>query len=131
MSQSIYSGPTTSATRRGGVVSLELNGEAVDVAGDLTYDATRSKREPLEGQSGPQGFKEDLKYGMMSFSIRDNAQLSQQRVMELTNIPIVAILATGKTVYGTAMTCQECGEVKTDEGTFDVKFFGYLTESSY
>ena len=131
MSGSIYNGATTSMSRRAGVASLEVNGEALDVAGDLAYDATRMKREELDGQSGPQGYSEMPKYGFISATVRDAGTLSQQRMMELTNVPVVGVTATGKTVYGDSLTCMECSEVKTAEGTFDVKFVGYVTESSY
>jgi hypothetical protein len=34
-------------------------------------------------------------------------------------------------VSGDQMTCIECGEVKTAEGTFDTKWAGFVVESSY
>ena len=131
MSASIYNGATTSMSRRAGVASLEIDGEVMDVASDLAYDATRVKREEFDGQSGPQGYSENLKYGFISATLRDSGTLSQQRMMEKVNVPVVGVTATGKTVYGDSLTCMECSEVKTAEGTFEVKFVGYVTESSY
>lgn len=130
MSGTIYSGVTATATRRAGVVTLEINGEAVDVASDLVYDATYFKREMLVGQSGVQGYSETPKTGVISCTLRDAATLSQSNVMNMTNVPIVAVLANGKSVYGDSMTCTECGEVRTAEGTFEVRFEGFVTESS-
>ena len=131
MSGSIYNSTPIAMSRRAGLVTLEIDGEAMDVAGDLAYDATLYKREPLEGQSGPQGYSEMLKYGFISASIRDAGTLSQQRMMEKVNVSVTAVTATGKTVYGASLTCMECSEVKTAEGTFDVKFVGFVTEGSY
>lgn len=130
MSQSLYTSPTTSATRRAGIASLEINGEVVDVASGLKYDATFIKREMLLGQSGVQGFSEMPKTGSMSAVIRDAGTMSVANFMQMTNVPVVAVLANGKTVYGDSLTCTECNEVDTSEGTFDVKFEGLVTESS-
>ena len=126
----LYNGPTGTATRRAGVASLEINGEVVDVAGELVYDATYIKREMLLGQSGIQGFSEMPKTGMMSASIRDAGTLSVAGFMQMTNVPVVAVLANGKTVFGDNLTCIEVSEVATAEGTFTVRFEGLVTESS-
>ena len=124
----IYNGPV--GTRRAGIVSLEVNGEATDVASDLTYDATFIKREMLSGQSGVQGYSEMPKPGFISFVVRDAGNLSQAAFLDMTAVPVNAVLANGKLVYGDSLTCTECGEVKTQEGTFSVKFEGLVTESS-
>ena len=131
MSGSIYTGLAGPAGLRAGVASLEIAGEVVDVAGDLAYDATFVKREMLLGQSGVQGYSEMPKTGFISASIRDAGTLSQARLFSMTNVPVIAVLANGKTVYGDSLTCTECSEVKAAEATFDVKFEGYVTESSY
>ena len=130
MSATLYNGTTTNATRRAGIASLEINGEVVDVASDLAYDATYIKREMLLGQSGIQGFSEMPKTGSISATIRDSGSMSVANFMQMTNVPVVAVLANGKTVYGDSLTCTECSEVKTGEATFDVKFEGTVTESS-
>ncbi len=131
MSDTIYNGLALPASRRAGVIAMEIAGEAVDVAADFAYDATTVKREMLLGQSGVQGYSEMPKTGMMSASLRDAGTLSQARLFAMVNVPIVAILANGKSVYGDQMTCTECSEVKNAEGTFEVKFEGYVTESSF
>ncbi len=127
----IYNGPASGAGGlRAGIAFLEINGEALDVVGDLAYDTTFVKREMLLGQSGVQGYSEMPKPGSISGTIRDAGNLSQAAFMDMTSVPIVARLANGKSVYGDTMTCTECSEVKTQEGSFTVKFEGLCTESS-
>lgn len=130
MSATLYNGTIGSQVLRAGVVSLEINGEAVDVASDLTYDPINVVREPLIGQSGPQGYSEMPKYGAMTATLRDAGTLSVANFMAMTNISVVATLANGKTVYGSNMTCYEVQPVRTAEATFEVTFRGQVTESS-
>ena len=126
----IYTGPSGVNDRRAGIASLEINGEAVDVVGDLTYDATVIKREMLIGQSGIQGYSEMPKPGAISASIRDSGNMSVAAFLNMTAVPVVGTLANGKTVYGDTLTCTECSEVKTQDASFTVKFEGLVTESS-
>ena len=131
MSQSLYNGLTASNTRRAGVASLEIDGEAVDVAGDLTYAPYSTKKEMLLGQSGVQGYSEMPITGFISARLRDSGTLSVASFLLKTDSSIVAVLANGKTVYGNNMVCTESSEVATAEATFSVKFEGTdVTESS-
>lgn len=124
----IYNGNGGAGGRTAGVASLVINGEAVDVASDLTYDATRVKREELLGQSGPQGFSETRKNGYIAATIRDSRYLSVASIAELTGVSIVAQLANGKTVAGEDMWCMECQEVKAQDGTFTARFAARVVE---
>ncbi len=131
MSATIYTSTTTSTTRRAGVASAEINGEAVDVAGDLTYSPYSVKREMLIGQSGVQGYSEMPVTGFISMRVRDSGMMSVAAFMSMTDVPVVAVLANGKSVYGNNMTCTEASEVATAEATFSVKFEGTdVTEST-
>ena len=126
----IYYGTSGPNSRRAGIASLEINGEAVDVMGDLIYDATSIKREMLIGQSGVQGYSEMPKTGVIGASIRDSGNMSVAAFLAMTAVPVVGTLANGKTVYGDSLTCTECSEVKTQDASFTVKFEGLVTESS-
>ena len=131
MSASLYTSTQPSTTRRAGVAAAEINGEAVDVAGDLAYSPYSVKREMLIGQSGIQGFSEMPVTGFISMRLRDAQNLSVANFMGMTDISIVIVLANGKTVYGNNLTCTESSEVATAEATFSVKFEGTdVTESS-
>lgn len=124
MSESIYSGTGTYGAR-GGVVSATVNGEAIDVAGDATYSATRWKRETLTGQSGVQGFSKNPRAGKIGFTVRDAGNLSVQSFNNMEDATIVLQLANGKTVSGDAMwEVSDSIEVNTQDGTFKVEFEG-------
>lgn len=124
MPGNIYTGATDPNAIRAGAASAIVNGEAVDVAGDATYDATRFKREELVGQSGFQGTSAAHKVPFIAFTVRDAGNLSQAAFNDMVNVPVTLSLINGKTVYGDNMTCTETEEVNTTEGTFKVKFVG-------
>lgn len=127
---SIYSGTagTTSMGVRAGTVSVEIDGVAVDVASELTYDATTVKREILVGQSGVQGYSESPKAGFLSFVMRDSGGLSQASIIDIGQVVVVAVLANGKTVTGSPVVATDVAGVNTAEGTFEVKFEGTVVE---
>jgi len=120
----LYNGPSVTGGQRGGIAFATINGEAVDVASDLAYDATHRTREDVVGQSGVQGYSEAFKPGKISMKIRDARYLSQAAFMDLTNASVVCQLANGKTVSGDGMWCSECSEVASTDGTFSVTFSG-------
>ncbi len=125
MSGTLYTGSISSGGgRRAGVASATVDGEVLDVAGDLSYDPTSVKRETLEGQSGVQGFSEMPKTGMMSFKVRDNGNLTVASFNAKVDSTLVFVLANGKTVYGDGMWSTGETTVGSTEGTFDVKFEG-------
>jgi len=119
----IYNG-IPSGGARAGAAGATIDGEAIDVAGDCTYDVTTVKRETLLGQSGVQDYSEMPKPGMISFTARDAREMSVAAFMRLTRASIVVQLVSGKSVSGDNMWCVDCQPVKTADGTFEVKFEG-------
>ncbi|QHC35350.1 phage tail tube protein [Komagataeibacter xylinus] len=126
----LYSGTPSPQNARAGVANLEINGVAVDVASELSYDATLVKREYLVGQSGLQGWTENIKAGFISATLRDSATMSQANIVNIGPVSVIAILASGKIVAGSYLIATEVGAVNTAEGTFEVKFEGPVMESS-
>ncbi|EHH68379.1 phage tail tube protein [Gluconobacter morbifer] len=124
----IYTSAPNSMAVRAGTVSVEIEGIAVDVASELTYDATTKKREVLTGQSGVQGYSETPKPGFISFMMRDSGGLSQAAIVDIGAVTVVAVLANGKTVVGTNVIATDVAGVNTAEGTFEVRFDGVVTE---
>ena len=129
MSGSVYGPGTGTASARAGIATLEIDGEIYDLAGDGTYDATTVTREPLIGQSGPQGFSSMYKYGRIGGQIRDAGNLTVSSIMAKTSSSVKLVMINGKTVAGDGMFCVECTEVNTMEGTFNVSFAGQVTEN--
>ncbi|MFT9385524.1 phage tail tube protein [Acetobacter sp.] len=126
----LYSGTPSPQNARAGVASLEINGVAVDIASELSYDATTVKREYLVGQSGLQGWTENIKAGFISATLRDSGTMSQANIVNIGPVSVIAILASGKIVAGAYLIATDVGAVNTAEGTFEVKFEGPVMESS-
>ena len=125
----IYSG-APSGGPRAGATSATIDGEAVDVAADAAWDVTTVKREYLIGQSGPQDYSENPKAGMISFTARDANTMSVAAFMNQGPVTVVLHLANGKSISGDRMICTECSEVKTADGTFNLKYEGrHVAES--
>lgn len=111
-----------------GVASLTIDGDVWDVSGDLEYDPASVTREMMIGQSGVAGHKVMPKAGSISATLFDRSDATVFSLNQKDNATIVAVLANGKTVYGSGMV--QTGEiaVRTAEGTFSVKFEGQVTE---
>ncbi|GBR00540.1 phage tail tube protein [Acetobacter oeni] len=130
MSASLYSSTPTALGARAGAASVEIDGVAVDIASELTYDATVVKRELLVGQSGIQGYSETPKGGFISFVARDSGSLSQAALVNIGSCVVVAVLVNGKIITGTPVIVTEIAGVNTAEGTFEVRFEGTVTETT-
>lgn len=128
-SQNVYGAGTGTPTARAGAATMEIDGEVYDLAGDGNYDATNVTREPLIGQSGPQGFTEMPKYGSIGGQIRDAGNLTVASIKAKRSSSVKLVLISGKTVSGDGMFCSECSQVATQEGTFNVTFMGTVTEN--
>ncbi len=111
-----------------GIATLAINGTSYDVVSDAAYLPNTVKRETLVGQSGVQGFSELPVAGTISATIRDNGSLTVGSFNQMRNVNVVLTLANGKTVYGDGLWCTENDEVKTQEGTFSVKFEGAFVQ---
>lgn len=114
----------TTSRRLAGVASLTINGDSWDVASELEYSPSTVQRETLKGQSRVEGYSEMPMQGYISASLRDRADATVFSLNGLTNATIVAQLANGKTVYGTALW--QTGEigVRTQEASFSIRFEG-------
>ena len=44
--------------------------------------------------------------------------------MAMDSVTVTAVLASGKSVSGDGMWCEECSEVNTEDASFELKFAG-------
>lgn len=110
-------------TRRlAGIASINVDGTAYDLVGDLVYSVSTVTRTTLMGQDGVHGYSEMPFAGHIAFQMRDNGGFAVQGFNGLTNSTVSAVLANGKSVVGTGMWCVETQEVKTVEGLFEIRF---------
>jgi hypothetical protein len=108
--------------RLAGIVTMTIDGNSYDVVSDANYNPSTIKRETLAGQTRVEGFSEMPVAGYIGAVLRDNSAFSVRDFNAATDVTVVLALANGKMVYGNGMWNTELSEVKTQEGTFTVKF---------
>lgn len=116
--------------RLAGIAYLTVDAVQYMLAGDLAYSVSSVSRETLVGQDSVHGFSEKPHAGFISGTLRDSGSLSVASFNAMRNVSITCELANGKFVTGSGMWCVEAQEVKTMEGTFEVKFEGPQVEET-
>jgi hypothetical protein len=116
--------------RLAGLCNLTIDGQSYMVTGDLSYSPSKVSRETLVGQDRVHGYSEKPHAGFISASLRDAGGLTVAAVNAMTNVSVVAELANGKTIVGRNMWSVNEQEVKTAEGTFEVKWEGFNVEEA-
>ena len=114
--------------RLAGIAYLSVDGQTYMLAGDLGYSVSKVARETVTGQDGVHGYSEKPHAGYVSATIRDAGGLSVASFNAMTNVTVTCELANGKTIVGRNMWTTEAQEVKTAEGTFEVKWEGFSVE---
>lgn len=110
--------------RLAGIANIAVDGITHQLSGDLTYSPSQKTRETLAGQDDVHGFKEMPVAGYISGTLRDARDLTIKDFNDMTDVTITLNLANGKTVIGRNMWCVNVQEVKTVDGTFEVRFEG-------
>ncbi len=113
-----------SANRLAGIAQISIDGVSYLLAGELTYQVSSVTRETLTGQDGVHGFAEKPMPGMISGTFRDAFDLSVAAFNAMTDVTVTAQLNNGKLIVGRNMWTVEAQQVKTEEGTFEVKWEG-------
>jgi len=116
--------------RLAGIAYLSVDGQRYMLAGDLAYKVSTITRETMTGQDAVHGYAEKPTAGSISATIRDSGGLSVAAFNAMTNVSLTAELANGKTIIGQGLWTVEAQEVKTAEGTFEVKWEGPLVEEA-
>jgi hypothetical protein len=108
--------------RLAGIAYLKVDGETYLLSGDLAYSVSTVKRETKTGQDTVHGFSETPVPGWISMTVRDSGKLSLADINAMVNITVTAELANDKVILGRNMWSVDTQEVKTAEGTFELKF---------
>lgn len=108
--------------RLAGIAYLTVDGVSYMLAGELAYAVSTVTRETLVGQDRVHGFGEKPHAGFISGTLRDAKGLSLAAINAMVDSTVVCELANGKTIVGAGMWTVEAQEVKTAEGTFEVKW---------
>lgn len=116
--------PSPSPNRLAGLASVTIAGRTYMLASNFKYRPSKVERETLPGMDGIHGFKEVIKAGRISMTLRDAAGMSVAAFNAMVNVSIQAQLANGKVIVGNNMWAVESQEVESMEATFDVAFEG-------
>lgn len=110
--------------RLAGIAYVMVDGTNYMLSGELTYSVSEISRETLLGQDRVHGYSEKPYAGFISGTFRDAGGLTVADFNGMTNVTVTLNLANGKTIIGRNMWTVDAQEVKTQEGTFDVKWEG-------
>jgi hypothetical protein len=103
---------------------MTIDGDTWDIVSDLAYSCVSLTRETLKGQTAVEGYSEMPTQQFISCTLRDRGDHAIKNFNGMTNTTVICTLANGKQVYGANMWCTEVGEVRTQEGTFTIRFEG-------
>ncbi len=110
--------------RLSGVAYFTVDGTSYMLSGELSYSPGDYERESLIGQDQVHGYKEKPRAPFISATLRDASALTVKDFNSMTKNTITLELANGKIVTRKNMWTTEAQEVKTEEGTFEVKWEG-------
>jgi hypothetical protein len=111
--------------RLAGTASITVDGVSYPLRGNFKYRPATINRETVTGQDNVHGYKEMPQPGMISCDITDAGNLTVAFFNAMTNVTVVASLANGKTIVGSAMwTVGEGQEVETVDAKFSVTWDG-------
>lgn len=113
------------ANRIAGTAYLSINGQTYMLAGNFEYSVCTVTRETLVGQDGVHGYKEMPFAGHIAGTIRDSADVPMATFNGMTGVNAVIELANGKTVIGSNLWSVETQDVKTEDGTFELRLEGF------
>lgn len=114
--------------RLAGQVFLAADGQNFMLSGDAAYSVSSVTRETLTGQDRVHGYSEKPVAGYITATLRDSGGLSVADLNAMSNVTVTLQLANGKTIVGRNMWTVEAQEVKTTDGTIDVRWEGPSVE---
>jgi hypothetical protein len=111
--------------RLAGVAYLSVDGQSYMLAGELSYSTASYARDTKGGQDKIHGYSEKPRAPYIVATLRDAGSLTLSDFNDMTKNTITLELANGKTVIGRDMWTVDAQEVKTEEGTFEVRWEGF------
>ena len=110
--------------RIAGIANISVDGVTYLLSGEFTYSPADVERKTLTGQDQVHGYSEMPRAPFISGTLRDAVTFTVKDFNAMTDVTIHAELANGKTITGRNMWTVDAQEVKTTEGTFEVRFEG-------
>ena len=111
-------------SRRGGLISVQLDGQVYDAKGAFTYNLGRPKREAIIGADGVHGYKETPQVPYIDGTFTDRSDLDLNKLLTVKDATVTLQLANDKVVVMRGAYYAGDGEVSTEEGEIGVRFEG-------
>lgn len=110
--------------RRGGTISLQINGSLQDAKGSFQYNLGRPKKEAIVGADSVHGYKEVPQVAFIEGEITDKGDLDLAALVEMTDATVTLELANGKVIVLRSAWYAGEGTGNTEEGNVGVRFEG-------
>ncbi|MBO3274129.1 phage tail tube protein [Pseudomonas schmalbachii] len=114
--------------RVGGIISLKIDGESYDAKGNFSYNLGANKKEMVVGADGIHGYKELPQVPYIEGEITDSAEISMEKIRNVTNATVTLQLANGKLIALRNAVEASDGTGNTEEGNQTVRFEGMSAE---
>lgn len=114
--------------RRGGIITVQVNGEVYQAKGNWTYNLGRPVREAIVGADTVHGFKETPQVAFIEGEITDSGTLDLAALATLENATVTLDLANGKYVALRDAWFAGEGTGNTEEANVAVRFEGISAE---
>lgn len=114
--------------RRGGIISLQINGEVYDAKGSFSYNLGRNIREGIPGSDRVHGYKETPQVAFIEGEITDRGDLDLDALVSLTGATVTLQLANDKVIALRDAWYAGEGTGNTEEGNIGVRFEGASAE---
>lgn len=110
--------------RKGGIITLQLDGEVQQAKGDFTYNLGHPKRDEIIGADSVHGYKETPQVAMIEGEITDRMNLDVASLVTGRNLTVSLKLAVGKIIILRDAVFAGEGMVNTGEGNIGVRWIG-------
>lgn len=108
--------------RRGGAISLDLDGELQEAKGNFSYNLGHPKREEIIGADGVHGYKETPQAAYIEGEVTDRGDLNVAALVTAENKTVTLSLGNGKAIVLREAWFSAEGQVQTEEGNIQIKF---------
>jgi hypothetical protein len=105
-----------------GTASFRINGQPINLKGDLTYSTTQESAEGYKGVDGHAGIMVTPKLPFVEGTFSDQSDISTQDFEGLEGVDVQVDLRNGKKIV--FPNCFQTGEVEVNgiEGSFSLRF---------
>ncbi|WP_028310983.1 phage tail tube protein [Derxia gummosa] len=110
--------------RTAGVCYLKVDGELIEIAGDVECPLTEFKREPVMGADGVVGYKETPVAPYIKVTGITTPGFPIEKLRQMTDGQGTAEFANGRVYSLSGMWLQGDTGVKSEAGTADLEFYG-------